>query len=171
MESNLDFLVLYVEVVMAFIAFATVVATLRQAFTGHLTQLQNLLIRFWVWIGFLNVVMAMTPIGLATLIDNELLIWRISNWVLLVLTAFFLPYYIYRRRKIIAPIPIISRVVMIGYFIGMVGLLVTASEIFWQPSLATTTGFLFWGFVSNVLVFVYFLGTYVDFSDEDEEAP
>ena len=89
MQSNLDFLVLYVEVVMAFIAFATLVATLRQAFFGHLTQLQNLLVRFWVWIGFLNLIMAMIPLGLSTLLDNELLIWRISNSTLLVLTAIF----------------------------------------------------------------------------------
>ena len=68
------------------------------------------------------------------------------------------------------PIPMISRVVMVGYGLGLLGLLITATEIFWRPSLASTTAFLFWGFVSNVCVFIYFLGTYVDVGDESSKS-
>ena len=165
MQSNLDFLALYSEVVMAFVAFATIVATLRQAFVGHLTQLQNLLVRFFVWIGFLNLVMALLPIALSTTLSDELLVWRISTYTLLGLTALYLPLYVYRRRKINAPIPLVSLFVMIGYGIALIGIVVTATEIFWPPSLATTTYFLMWGFFSNIAVFVYFLGTFVDIDD------
>ena len=47
MQSNLDYLVLHVEITMAFVAFATIVATLRQAFSGYLARLQKPTVSFF----------------------------------------------------------------------------------------------------------------------------
>jgi len=169
MQSNLDFLVLYAEITMAFIAFATIVATLRQAFGGHLTRLQNLLFHFFVEVGFLHLTMAIVPIALLTILTSEMQVWRLSTYTILILTALYLPFYIRRRKKIKERIPWVSLLVMIGYGISIILMIVTATEWFWSPSLATTTYFLVWGLLSNIAIFVYFLGTFVEMGSTDPD--
>ena len=169
MQSNLDFLVLYAEITMAFIAFATIVATLRQAFGEHLTRLQNLLFHYFVEVGFLHLTMAIVPIALLTILTSEVQVWRLSTYTILILTAFYLPFYIRRRKKLKERIPWVSLVVMIGYGISLIAMILTATELFWLPSLATTTYFLIWGLISNIAIFVYFLGTFVEMSPTDPD--
>ena len=135
MQSNLDYLVLHVEITMAFVAFATIVATLRQAFSGYLARLQNLLFRFFVEVGFLGVIMALVPIVLSTILPSELQVWRVSTYAILALTGMYLPLYIRRRKKIEERIPWISLVVMVGYGISIIIMIATATELFWLPSL------------------------------------
>ncbi len=161
MQSNLDFLVLYAEITMAFVAFAAIVATLRQAFGGHLTRLQNLLFHFFVEVGFLHLVIAIAPIALLTILTSEVQVWRLSTYTILISTGLYLPFYIRRRIKTEERIPWLSRLVMIGYGISIIAMIATATELYWLPSLATTTYFLVWGLISNIAIFVYFLGTFV----------
>ena len=169
MQPNLDFLVLYAEIAIAFVAFATIVATLRQAFGGHLTPLQYLLFRFFVETGFLHLTMAIIPIALLTTLTSELQVWRLSTYAILILTGSYLPFYIHRRRKIEERIPWVSLVVMVGYGISIIVMIATATEWFWLPSLATTTYFLVWGLLSNIAIFIYFLGTFVETAKTDPE--
>lgn len=161
MQPNLDFLVLYAEITMAFVAFSTIVATLRQAFGGQLTRLQILLFHFFVEVGFLHLIIAIVPIALLSVLASELQAWRLSTYTILIVTGLYLPFYIRRRIKINEPIPWISLLVMIGYGVSIIGMIATATELFWLPSLATTTYFLVWGLLSNVAIFVYFLRTFV----------
>ena len=79
-----------------------------------------------------------------------------------------MPFYIHRRIKIKERIPWISLLVMVGYGISIIAMIATATELFWLPSLATTTYFLVWGLISNIAIFVYFLGTFVEL---DKTAP
>ncbi len=153
---------------MAFIAFATIVATLRQAFGGHLTRLQILLFHFFVEVGFIHLMIAIAPIALLTILTSEVQVWRISTHAILILTGLYLPFYIRRRIKIEERIPRISLLVMVGYGIFIIAMIATATELFWLPSLATTTYFLVWGLISNIAIFVYFLGTFVEL---DKTAP
>ena len=169
MQSNLDFLVLYAEITMAFVAFATIVATLRQAFGGYLTRLQNLLFRFFVEVGFLGLIMALVPIALSTTLTSELQVWRVSTFAILALTAMYLPFYIRRRKKLEERIPWISLLVMVGYGISIIVMITTATELFWLPSLATTTYFLAWALISNIAIFVYFLGTFIELHETDSD--
>ena len=169
MQSNLDFLVLYAEITMAFVAFATIVATLRQAFGEYLTRLQNLLFHFFVEVGFLGVIMALVPIALFTTLASELQVWRISTYAILTLTGLYLPFYIRRRIKIEERIPWISLLVMVGYGISIIAMIATATELFWLPSLATTTYFLAWALISNIAIFVYFLGTFIELNETDSD--
>ncbi len=169
MQSNLDFLVLYAEITMAFVAFATIVATLRQAFGGHLTRLQNLLFHFFVEVGFLHLVTAIAPIALLTILTSEVQVWRLSTYMILILTGLYLPFYIRRRIKIEERIPWISLVVMVGYGISIIAMIATATELFWLPSLATTTYFLAWALISNIAIFVYFLGTFIELYKTDSD--
>ncbi len=167
MQINFDFFVVYAEVSIAFVAFATIVATLRQAFGGGLTPLQYLLFRYFVEVGFIYVIVAIVPIALLNILTSELQVWRISTYMILVANVVCLPFYIYRRIKTQAPIPLISRLVMIGYGVSLFLMIMTATELFWLPSLATTTFVLIWGLVSNIAIFLYFLGTFVEHYDFD----
>jgi hypothetical protein len=167
MKSNLDFLVLYAEITMAFVAFSTIVATLRQEIGESLTQLQSLLFHFFVEVGFLHLTIAIVPIALFTILTGELQIWRLSTYTILISTGFYLPFYISRRIKTEEQIPWLSRLVMVGYGISIIAMIATATELFWLPSLATTTYFLVWGLISNIAMFVYFLRTFVELDHTD----
>ncbi len=169
MQMNLDYLVLHAEITMAFVAFATIVATLRQAFGGYLTRLQNLLFRFFVEVGFLGMIMALVPIALSTILTSDLQVWRVSTYSILALTGLYLPFYVRRRKKIEEHIPWISILVMVGYGISIIIMIVTATELFWLPSLATTTYFLAWALISNIAIFVYFLGTFIELNETDSD--
>lgn len=165
----MDFLVIYAEISMAFVAFATIVATLRQALGKPLTPLQNQLLRFFVEIGFLLLFQAMIPIALLSIWADEADVWLLSTYTILATAALYLPFYIHRRRKIGTNIPLVSRLVMYGYGIVIVATVLTATGRFWEPSLATTTYFLLWGLFSNIVIFVYFLGTFVEIDREDAD--
>lgn len=167
--GSMNFLLVYVQLMMAFIAFSTIVATLRQAFGGRLSPLQNLLFRFYVEAGFMQLLLAIIPIALIEHWPSQQDVWLLSTYSILVLTALYLPFYVNRRRNIDVHVPLVSKMVMIGYGIAVAAMIVTAVELFWKPSLATTTYFLLWGLASNVVIFVYFLGTFVEVDDANAD--
>ena len=167
MQPNIDFLILYTEITMAFIAFATIVATLRQSFGKRLTPLQNLLFHFFVEVGFLLLLNAIIPIALLSIWPVRVEVWLLSTYAILLTVGLYLPFYIRRRRKIDAPVPPLSRLVMVGYGVVIIMMILTATPWFWPPSLATTTYFLLWGLISNIAIFVYFIGTFVETDPAD----
>lgn len=169
----MNFLFVYTQLMMAFIAFSTIVATLRQAFGGRLTPLQNLLFRFYVEAGFLQLLMAIIPMGLLETWPNQDEVWMFSSYSILVATALYFPVYINRRRNIDAKVPAVSKFVMVGYAIAVLAMLVTTTQAFWKPSLATTVSFLIWGLASNIVIFLHFLDLFVEIegqsADQDQE--
>jgi hypothetical protein len=166
LETNIEVLYLYTEVFVAYIAFATIVATLRQAFGKLLTPFQYLLFRFFVDSGLIHVVIALLTISLVTVIENELMAWRISTYTIVISVSIYLPSYLIRRRKLNMVMPISSKIVAVGYGCFIPYMIVTASELFWLPSLATTLTYLIWAIMSNILVFVQFLSTFVEVAEE-----
>ncbi len=161
MEPNTGALPIIAEVGIGFVGFSTIVAVLRQTFGSQLSSFQILLIHFYIETGLLNVAMALLPIGLFSLLDSEPAVWRASTLVILIVLFVYLPTYIWRRRAVHAPNPVISWVVMIGYAVSGILLIVTLTEVYWQPSLAVTTAYLFWAFCSSAAIFIYFLGTFL----------
>lgn len=150
---------------MAFLAFATIVATLRQAFGGRLSRWQNLLFRFYVETGFMFVVQGIVPIWLLNTGIDEPTVWRISNALLLTATALYMPFHIRRRIKISAPIPLVSALVMAGWGLGIVLMIITATEYFWSPSMISCGAMMIWGLVGNIAIFVKFLGSFIELDD------
>ncbi len=170
MNINIEFLILYCEVTIAFVAFATIVATLRQAFGARFTPLNYVLFRFYVEGGLLHLILAIFPIALSTIMTSEIQLWRLSTYAIIIVISTYLPFYIHRRRKVDAKIPWVSLVVMVGYCIAIIVMIVTATELFWMPSLLSTTYFLVWGLLSNIAIFVYFLGTFVEIHGGKEDS-
>ena len=169
METNTSFLELYAGLVMAFIAFATIVATLRQTSGGGVTPLQNLLVHFYVESGFLHLVLVMCALALLTVLPQDL-VWKIINYGTLASIATYMPYYLNRRRKIDAPVPLVTVLVILGYIAMALLTIVVATELIWVPSLASATIFFVWALIADIIVFVYYLSTFVE-RTEAEPAP
>ena len=125
MEPNTGALPLIAEVGIGFVGFSTIVAVLRQTFGSQLSALQILLIHFYIETGLLNVALALLPIGLFSLLDSELAVWRASTLAIAVVCCVYLPTYIRRRRAVHAPNPVISWLVMVGYAVSSILLVLT----------------------------------------------
>jgi len=161
MEPNVGALPIIAEVGIGFVGFSTIVAVLQQTFGRQFTEFQILLVHFYIETGLLNVALTIFPIALFSFFDNEPFVWRVSIYTILIMTACYLPAYIRRRRKAHAPNPVISWIVIIGYGVSGVLLILTLTEVYWEPSLAVTTAYLFWAFCSSAVIFVYFLGSFL----------
>lgn len=151
---------------MAFVGFATIVITVRLSTGGSLTPYQKLLTHFYIDVGFLAAALALVPLGLMELYGDSPLVWRLSTYACLFAVVTYLPLYMNRRRKIDAPMPMLSVLVTIGYLIGIVLLSLTVTEVFWQPSRTIVTAFVYWTMFSCGIVFVgmfdEFIGSFVD---------
>ena len=161
MEPNVGALPIIAEVGIGFVGFSTIVAVLQQSFGKAFSAFQILLVHFYIETGLLNVAMAILPVALFSYFDSELLVWRVSILTTLLITSVYAPIYVRRRMKVHAPNPIISWIVIIGYGGSNVLLILTLTEVFWQPSLAVITAYLFWAFCSSAVIFVYFLSSFL----------
>jgi hypothetical protein len=168
-ETNIDALYLYVEVFIAFVAFATIVATIKQAFGKKLTVLQYLLFRFFVEVGFLHVVMTLLSISLFDVLADKNEAWRYSTYSIIGIVCFYFVFYFKRRRAmgLKATLPTSSKIVSLGYVLFMLFLMITVTGLYWQASLATTLAYLLWAIVSNMIIFVQFIGTFLEVDLEE----
>ena len=169
METNIEFPYLYTEVTIAFVAFATIVATLRQAFGNRLTPLQYLIFRMFVEVGLLLVFMAMIPVAIFHLFSDELIVWRVSTYLIIFSILIELPFHIRRRIRLSLPISNMSttsRCVLFGWGISLLLMILTATETLWIPSIYTTTGFLIWGMIATAILFAEVLGDYIEVEEE-----
>ena len=168
-ETNIDALYLYVEVFIAFVAFATIVATIKQAFGKKLTVLQYLLFRFFVEVGFLHVVMTLLSISLFEVLADDTEAWRYSTYSIIGIVCFYFVFYFKRRRAmgLKATLPTSSKIVSLGYVLFILFLMVTVTGQYWQASLATTLAYLLWAIVSNMIIFVQFIGTFLEVDLEE----
>jgi hypothetical protein len=159
--TDLEFLGLYAEVALAFVAFAAIVATLRQAFGNHFSQLQYVMFRFFVESGMIYVIAAFVTLALHKLISDEQLAWRLSNYYVLANLVLYLPFHVRRRKRLGVAMPAVSLVVIIGYVVLGGMMVVAISEIWWAPSLFMIALILMWGLVGNALIFLQFLESFV----------
>lgn len=153
------------EVGIGFVGFATIVVAIQMSLGKSLTQFQVLLTHFYIETGLLAVAMAAIPVGLMGVLADEVMVWRLSTYACLVACGLYLPAYVKRRRKINAPVPLTSLMVMIGYVILIIVLALTATELFWAPSMAIIVAFVSWAMASSCLIFVMMLGQFLAAED------
>jgi hypothetical protein len=161
MDERSRILGLYAEVALAFVAFSAIVATLRQTTGDHFTPLQYVMFRFFIECGMIYVIIAVVSLGIHKVFPDEQLAWRLVNYYALANLLFYLPLHIRRRRKLGVKMPNVSVIVILGYLILGIILLVTATELFWQPSIVTVTLLLIWGLLGNTLIFIHFIESFV----------
>ena len=161
METSISTLMILAEVTTAFVAFATIVASLRVTLGQELTPFQRLLVQFFTESGMLTVSAEVLPLILVGFWHDELMIARYSIFYALVSSAIYLVFYVRRRIRISAPTPLPSLFVMIGYAIWAPVLLLAGIGILGEPTLAIVAAFCFWCLFSGVVVFVSFLAAFV----------
>lgn len=169
MVAGLDALYLFVEVNIAFVAFAAIVATLRQSFGGKLTPLQYLLFRFFVESGLLCTFGAFVCILIVTLIEPIALAWWYSTVVVAVLGFPYLAFHLTRRAKMGLKLHAVSKFLSVVngcFFLFLASTLIPGGL---APSAATLLIYFTWIFGSLLIVFVQFITLFVDTEEPDLE--
>ncbi|MDP1632400.1 MAG: hypothetical protein Q8L66_13375 [Caulobacter sp.] len=165
MENYTAFLEIYIQALLGTVAFMAIVATLRLASGETLPPLQNLVVRFFVEVGLMQLILAMIALFLARNISDQTEADRGFILLNLVATALYLALYVWRRSKIKAQTPLPSMLVMIGYALETVVYLVILNGQFWQPSPTVIKAVIqlhfIWVEVSLVVVFFYFMGHFL----------
>jgi len=162
MEQDLNTLTILAEVIIAFVAFSAIVASLRINLGQKLSAFQRLLVHFFTEVGMLNVSIALLPLVLSSFYEGETKIAQITIMYIIGSSVAYLVYYIRRRMKIKAPTPITSLLVMIGYGIWLPVMALTLTESIWAPSLGIISAFCLWSLISSAVIFTSFLATFVD---------
>ncbi len=167
MIENIDFITLLLQTYIAFVAFATIVATLRQSFGTPLTSMQYLLFRFFVETGLLHVIMLLIPAMLHNLYPGDPMVWRTTSYLIILIPFCYMLHYLNRRRKIRdMPTPVTTKFVISGYIVMMIMTAIGLTGWFWEPSLFTVSIYFMWSMVAVVIIFLYFLGTFIYVEDE-----
>ena len=168
MEVDINIINLLVQTNIAFVAFATIVATLSQTFGKKLKPYQYMLFRFFVDVGLLHVLQMVIVAMLYSVFNGHEKIWLYSAVMISVMTPIYMMNYLHRRRKIKDMLtPRISKFVTIG-FVGFVGFTwCTVIGVGPKPSLLTISSYYVWSLWGVVTIFLYFLGTFIDI-DKDQ---
>lgn len=162
-NNNIEVIYLLVQTNIAFVAFATIVATLSQSFGKKLKPYQYLLFRFFVDVGLLHVLQMVIVAMFFDVFDGRDVVWFYSACMISIMTPLYMASYFQRRRKIKGMLtPPISKFVTVG-FLGFVTFTWwTVSGFGPTPSLFTIASYFVWSLWGVVAIFLYFLGTFID---------
>ena len=152
---------------MAFVAFATIVITVRTSTGGKLTQFQLLLTHFYIEVGLMAAGLSATALVLLEAYGDTPAVWQISTYLCILSIIGYMPFYFMRRARIKAPTPLITILVSIGYVIVGIALVITATGKLWQPSMSMTAGYVLWILFSSGLIFVKMLEDFMGTAVED----
>jgi hypothetical protein len=161
----MEFMILYTEVSLAWVAFAAIVATLRQALGGFFTPLQYVMFRYFVECSLMYFITSLSTVAFLDAMADEQSAWQASAALSLLGLLFYLPFHIHRRVRLGVPMPLISRVTMFGYLVLLVVLLSALAELWWKPSLGIMAATFIFGMATNTLIFMQFLGSFVEVKD------
>lgn len=168
-QNNIEIIYILVQTNIAFVAFATIVATLRQSFGKKLKPFQYMLFRFFVDVGLLHVLQMIIVVLFYSVYTDLDKVWYYSACMIGIMTPIYMLSYLYRRSKIENMLtPPISKFVIVG-FVGFVAF-TWWSLTSWgpKPSLFTIAGYFVWSLWGVVAIFLYFLGTFVDIEKNED---
>ena len=130
MESDIDALSILAEVTIAFVAFVTIVASIKLSLGDALTAHQRLVIHYFTESNMISIsILLLTIVLIRWLPGRTVLVSTISCVYAFVATALYLAWYMKRRIAIGAPRPIVSMLVIFGYFVMIVLLGITISGL------------------------------------------
>ena len=162
----MEFLTLYAQLCLAWVAFTAIVATLRQALGGNFTPLQYVMFRYFVESSLLFFIMTLASIALLESMDDEQRVWQLTIAMFVVAIATYVPFHIRRRIKLGVPLPLTSLLVTVGYSVLLVILILSLLSDLWRPSLMLVAVTCVYSIGGNSIIFVQFLGTFVEVDEE-----
>ena len=169
MVNPLSALIVLAEVLVAFVAFAVIVASIRVTFGQKLTPFQLLLVHFFTESGLLAMSFPLLAIVLYQFWPDEMRVATITTWYSFLMILAYLVYYLRRRRRIKAPTPILSLLNIVLWIVWVAVLGITLTEIYWQPSLALVAALTFWGLISAAIIFISFLSAFLQANTSNDK--
>ncbi|RLA50491.1 MAG: hypothetical protein DRR42_12970 [Gammaproteobacteria bacterium] len=168
MESNIDTLTLLAEITIAFVAFATITASIKMTLGVDLSAYQRLVIHYFTESAMISIsIIILTLVLLNFFPDRVELASIISCIYAFVACSAYMLWYMRRRIAIKAPTPIASMLVIIGYFAMIVLLGITISGLIWKPSIEIVCAVASYNLLGAAVIFSAFLGGFID-SNKDE---
>jgi len=168
MDHQFDTLILLAEITVAFVAFSAIVASLRVTLGNKLSPYEKLLVHFFTESGMLTASVAILPLVLWNIWPDEERVATYTIGYALVISGLYLIFYIRRRLRVRAPVPLPSLLNMIGYGVWLVVMAGTLLEIIFKPSLAFVSALVLWSLFSSFLLFAYFLSGFIDTGKKKE---
>ncbi len=163
MENDIDALSILAEVTIAFVAFVTIVASIKLTLGDDLTAHQRLVVHYFTESSMISIsILLFTIVLIRWLPERTELVSTISCIYAFIVTALYLAWYMTRRAAIKAPRPVVSMLVILGYFVMIVLLGITISGIYWQPSIRIVEAICLWNLVGAAVIFTAFLGSFID---------
>ncbi len=162
MDTDFQTLIVLAEVLIAFVAFAAIVASIRLTVGRDLPPFQRLLIHFFIESGMIGTFIALLPMVLWSFFPDERLVVQVSGTITVVLAASYLAWYLKRRIAIKAPTPIASAAIILGWFLWIPILAAVLSGYLWEPTLAMLEATSLLVLVGGGVIFVTFLRTFLD---------
>ncbi|NND83327.1 MAG: hypothetical protein HKN50_12940 [Gammaproteobacteria bacterium] len=162
MGTQIDSLILITEIIVAFVAFSSIVASIKLTVRREASPHQTLLVHFFTESGMLAASVCMLPLVLVGFFAEEATVARISCAYAFIGVATYFVLYFRKRLAIDAPTPLGSLVAILGWALALPMLALSVSGWFWEPTLAIIVAVGYWAVVGNALVFVSFLATFVD---------
>jgi len=158
----MEFLSLYAELCLAWVAFTAIVATLRQALGGHFTPLQYVMFRYFVESSLLFFMISFVAISLLESLTDERQVWQITIALQAVGIVTYLPFHMRRRARLGVPLPLTSLLVSGGYATVLILHIFALLEIWLEPSLPLIAAACVFSIGGNSIIFVQFLGSFVE---------
>jgi hypothetical protein len=161
-EAAVSTLTNLAEVTTTFVGLAAIVASLRLTLGHALSPFQRLLVHFFVEAGMISVSIALAPVVLLSLGLDEISASKWTMFYAVAVSGLYLSHYVGRRRRIDAPTPLPSLLVMVGFAVWQPVLALVGLGAWSEPSLGLVTAYCYWALFSVVVIFISFLTSFVD---------
>ena len=121
MENSVETLSILAEVTIAFVAFSTIVASIKLSIGGSLSPYQKLLIHYFTESSMLSLSIALLTLVLLDFFPGrEEFVAGIACAYSFITTGIYLVWYLHRRSKVDAPASVITFTIIIGYILLIV---------------------------------------------------
>lgn len=163
MSNSINTLTLLAEITIAFVAFATITASIKLSIGDELSAYQRLVIHYFTESAMISISVALLALLLLDFFpQGEVFVSTIVCAYAFVIGSLYLLWYMKRRIRIQAPTPLTSALVIASYVVLMFLLAITISGMAWEPSLEIVSAICVTNLVGASVIFVSFLSVFID---------
>lgn len=163
MENDIEVLGLLAEVTIAFVAFVTIVASIKLSFGADLTPYQRLIIHYFTESCLISIsILLITIVLIQWFPVDEALVSRIACAYSFIVIGLYLGWYVQRRLALNVAIALVPRLVMGGYLLAVVLMGITISGLIWRPTVTIVEALAVWNLIGAAVIFSSFLSSFID---------
>ena len=141
----------------------TIVASIKLSLGDAMTPYQRLVIHYFTESCLISIsILLLTIVLIQWFPERSLLVSTISCVYAFIATALYLAWYMKRRIAILAPRPVVSMLVILGYSVMIVLLGITISGVYWEPTIKIVGAIGLWNLMGAGVIFTAFLSSFID---------